>query len=105
MKPGSRPAYSYHFKTVNKSEPGVRGGGCVIKSLLILVLSMAALAAFGVIGGPVGAYDYKVDDPYVSTIVGFDPLIGYYILITALWLPLQRLFGNFDSTKGEQQDA
>jgi hypothetical protein len=45
----------------------------VIKSLLILVLSMAA----GVIGGPVGAYDYKVDDPYVSTIVGTPEVLEY----------------------------
>ena len=36
------------------------------RSLLILICSMLA----GVIGGPAGAYDYKVDDPYVATIVG-----------------------------------
>ena len=36
------------------------------KSLVILIFSML----LGVIGGSAGAYDYKVDDPYVSTIVG-----------------------------------
>jgi hypothetical protein len=38
----------------------------VKKSFLILISSML----LGVIAGPAGAYDYKLDDPYVSTIVG-----------------------------------
>ncbi len=36
------------------------------KRLLVLTFGML----LGVTGGPAGAYDYKVDDPYVSTIVG-----------------------------------
>jgi hypothetical protein len=38
----------------------------VKKRLLVLTFGML----LGVTGGPAGAYDYKVDDPYVSTIVG-----------------------------------
>jgi hypothetical protein len=45
----------------------------VKKSLLILTFSML----LGVTGGPVGAYDYKVDDPYVSTIVGTPEVLEY----------------------------
>jgi hypothetical protein len=38
----------------------------VKKSLLILIVSML----LGVIGGPVGAYDYPIKDPYAATIAG-----------------------------------
>jgi len=45
----------------------------VKKSLLILIFSML----LGVIASPAGAYDYKVDDPYVSTIVGTPEVLEY----------------------------
>jgi hypothetical protein len=38
----------------------------VKKSLLILIVSML----LGVIGGPAGAYDYPIKDPYAATIAG-----------------------------------
>jgi hypothetical protein len=47
----------------------------VKKSLLILISSML----LGVTGGPAGAYDYKVDDPYVSTIVGTPEVLEWKV--------------------------